>query len=124
MLGDQSVWLRGLMGLRDTMVAGFGLKTAQQLREAPTESAGRVYIFRVYDTTTDEMILGEDDKHLDFRLSVLLRPDGADTEIVATTAVHCHNLLGRSYLALIAPFHRLVVRSILQRAAERGWPKA
>jgi hypothetical protein len=41
---------------------------------------------------------------------------------VATTVVHCHNTLGRVYLAVIAPFHRRIVRSALQRAARRGWP--
>jgi Protein of unknown function (DUF2867) len=133
MLGEQAPWIRHLMGLRDALVAGFGIKTSRQLRQEsprqkPIEGASdRIYIFRVYAISEDEMILGEDDKHLDFRLSVLLRSNGAGhqgkTEIVATTVVHCHNLLGRTYLALISPFHRLVVRSILQRAARKGWPE-
>ncbi len=38
-----------------------------------------------------------------------------------TTAVRCHNLFGRVYLFVISPFHRLVVRSVLARAAGRGW---
>jgi Protein of unknown function (DUF2867) len=133
MLGEQAPWIRYLMGLRDAIVTGFGIKTSRQLRrealrqEPIKDASERIYIFRVYAVSEDEMILGEDDKHLDFRLSVLLRSNGAGhqgkTEIVATTVVHCHNLLGRAYLALIAPFHRLVVRSILQRAARKGWPE-
>jgi hypothetical protein len=128
MLGEQAPWIRYLMGLRDAIVTGFGIKTSRQLRAAPVKGASdRIYIFRVYAVSEDEMILGEDDKHLDFKLSVLLRSYGAGhqgkTEIVATTVVHCHNLLGRTYLALISPFHRLVVRSILQRAARKGWPE-
>jgi len=129
MLGEQAPWLHLLMAMRDAMVAGFGIKTSRQLRKAPTSKVSdRLYIFRVYATCKDEMILGEDDKHLDFRVSVLLRSDGAEgdgkNEIVVTTVVHCHNLLGRTYLALIAPFHRIVVRSNLQRAARRGWPQS
>ncbi len=31
--------------------------------------------------------------------------------------VHCHNLLGRTYLSVIAPFHRRVVKASLDRAA-------
>lgn len=119
MLGDEAPWLRFLMGVRDTVVAGFGLKTSAALRKASLGGdPDRVYIFRVYAVAEDEMTLGEDDKHLDFRLSVLRRSD----DIVVTTVVHCHNLLGRAYLALITPFHRLVVKSILRRAARRGWP--
>jgi len=79
----------------------------------------RIYIFRVYKIARDEAILGEDDKHLDFRISVQRRSG----DIVVTKVVHCHNLLGRLYLALITPFHRLVVKSMLRRAARRGWPR-
>jgi hypothetical protein len=121
MLGEEAPWLRLLMGVRDAAVAGFGIKTSRQLRRGSvTDGVARIYIFRVYEITGDEAILGEDDKHLDFRISVLRRSD----EIVVTTVVHCHNLLGRLYLALITPFHRLVVKSILRRAARRGWPAA
>ncbi|MGO8917756.1 MAG: DUF2867 domain-containing protein [Stellaceae bacterium] len=125
--GEQAPWVHLLMRLRDVIVTGFGIKTSRQLREAPIkEGSDRLSIFRVYAVGSDEMILGEDDKHLDFRISVLLRSDGAESEgkneIVVTTVVHCHNLLGRTYLALISPFHRIVVRSSLRRAARRGWP--
>lgn len=119
MLGEEAPWLRLLMGIRDAVVAGFGVKTSRQLRRGSvTDGVARIYIFRVYEITGDEAILGEDDKHLDFRVSVQRRPG----DIVVTTVVHCHNLLGRAYLALITPFHRLVVKSLLRRAARRGWP--
>ncbi len=72
------------------------------------------------------MIVGQDDRHLDFRASILLRAsdDRILDEIVCTTVVHFHNMLGRTYLTAIALFHRLVVRSNLWRAAYRGWPQA
>ncbi|WP_407654554.1 DUF2867 domain-containing protein [Bradyrhizobium prioriisuperbiae] len=72
--------------------------------------------------TTLELILGEDDKHLDFRASVQLRSrrDDAYDEVILATVVHRHNLLGKIYFRLISPFHRLVVRSNLARAARRG----
>jgi hypothetical protein len=55
--------------------------------------------------------------------SVLLRSfgDDRDDEVVLTTVVHCHNLLGRIYLRVISPFHYLVARSNLAKAARRGW---
>jgi hypothetical protein len=113
-------WIGHLMQLRDTLVAGFGLKTARRL----TRAAGqRVGIFKVYETHADEIILGEDDKHLDFRVSVLVRPGDANSQLVVSTMVHCHNLLGRAYITLIAPFHRRVVLAHLQRAAQLGWPR-
>jgi hypothetical protein len=39
------------------------------------------------------------------------------------TVVPCHNLLGRAYIFVIAPFHRMVVKASLRRAAMLGWPR-
>ena len=89
--------------------------------------SGRISIFKVYGRSETEIVLGEDDRHLDFRLSVLRTPDLSPTlggQLTVSTVVHCHNLLGRAYLLVIAPFHRLVVKASLRRAAHIGWPKA
>jgi hypothetical protein len=42
--------------------------------------------------------------------------------LTLSTVVHCHNALGRTYIRVIAPFHRLIVKSCLRRAARTGWP--
>ena len=123
-LGDPAPWIRLLLGLRDGLVAGFGVKTTQEVRcAAIADNAERIDFFRILARSDRELILGEDDRHLDFRLSLLLRvrPDGSGDELVATTVVRCHNALGRVYLALIARFHRLVVISNLSRASNKGW---
>ena len=123
-LADPAPWIRALLGLRDRLVAGFNVKTTQEVRRAAiADNAERIDFFRILARSDRELILGEDDRHLDFRLSLLLRvrPDGSGDELVATTVVRCHNALGRVYLALIAQFHRLVVISNLSRAADKGW---
>lgn len=127
LFAQQPAWVGLLMGLRDMLVAGLGLKTARQL--GSSQAAGRnrrIGIFRIYETTTYEIILGEDDQHLDFRVSVMVRPDStrpADAaELVVATVVHCHNRLGRTYIRLIAPFHRRVVKAGLRQASRAGWP--
>jgi hypothetical protein len=115
------------MKVRDAMVAGLGLKTTAQLNDLPeSDKAARVGIFRIYSSNSDEVILGEDDKHLDFRVSLLRRGPANDGthRLVATTVVHCHNRLGRAYIFVIAPFHRAVVKAYLRRAAQSGWPRA
>ncbi|HEX7889945.1 MAG TPA: DUF2867 domain-containing protein [Ramlibacter sp.] len=122
----QAPWIGRLMTARDALVASFGLKTAKHLASAGEESgAGRLGIFRIYSTSSTEVVLGEDDKHLDFRLSVLCSgrsSPGAPRHLTLSTVVHCHNRLGRLYIFLIAPFHRLVVQSSLRSAARIGWP--
>lgn len=121
-------WMLVLMKIRDAVVAGFGLKTTKQLKAVDaSNNENRVGIFKVYSKERAEIILGEDDKHLDFRLSVLC-PDTASSSgrqrLVLSTVVHCHNRLGRLYIFAIAPFHRLLVQSSMRHAARMGWPKA
>jgi hypothetical protein len=125
----QAGWVANLLGLRDALVACVGLKTSKQLRaEGAAGPRERVDIFRIYTRSAHEIVLGENDSHLDFRLSVLQQTrhtrDGRSRYLVLSTVVHCHNQLGRFYIHAIAPFHRLVVRSALRRAARVGWPTA
>ncbi|QWF18483.1 DUF2867 domain-containing protein [Lysobacter capsici] len=118
-------WIGGLMRVRDALVAGLGLKTARRLHRLGANGGERVGMFRIYERQPLEIVLGEDDKHLDFKLSVLCQPPGeavARRRLIVSTAVHCHNRLGRAYIAAIAPFHRLIVRSCLRHAARIGWP--
>ncbi|MFM0014656.1 DUF2867 domain-containing protein [Paraburkholderia sediminicola] len=129
MFAHQAGWIAKLLGLRDALVARFGLKTSKQLRMAIAPgSRDRVDIFRIYTRSAREIILGENDSHLDFRLSVLQQTrdthEGSARYLILSTVVHCHNGLGRFYIFAIAPFHRLVVRSTLRRAARIGWPTA
>ncbi|MET0349875.1 MAG: DUF2867 domain-containing protein [Rhizobacter sp.] len=128
LVAQQPAWIGALTALRDVLVAGFGLKTAKHLSTLGGEgAAARIGIFKVYSANTTEVVLGEDDKHLDFRLSVLCA-DGPSPHdgrrLTVSTVVHCHNLLGRTYLRVIAPFHREVVKASLARAARVGWPTA
>jgi hypothetical protein len=122
----QPSWIGKLTTLRDVIVAGFGLKTARHLATlAHDAKAERLGIFKVYRTSETEIVMGEDDMHLDFRVSVLCsgRPEAdGGRELTVSTVVHCHNLLGRVYLFCIAPMHRMVVKASLRRAAHIGWP--
>lgn len=128
LVAHQPAWVGWLTALRDVLVAGFGLKTARHLASlAPDAGAGRIGIFKVYSAERTEVVLGEDDRHLDFRVSVLCAPDAVAQgarRLIVSTVVHCHNRLGRTYLFVIAPFHRMVVRASLRRAARVGWPRA
>jgi hypothetical protein len=124
----QAPWVGSLMAVRDAVVGRFGLKTARQLTSLGAQSkTGRLGIFKIYGTSPTEVVVGEDDKHLDFRLSVLCTAQpsqGGKRHLTLSTVVHCHNRLGRLYILVIAPFHRLVVQSSLRRAARMGWPLA
>jgi hypothetical protein len=124
----QAPWISSLIAIRDAIVGRFGLKTAKQLTSVGAGSkTDRVGFFKIYGTSPTEIVLGEDDKHLDFRLSVLCSnqpSSGGKRQLTLSTVVHCHNRLGRLYILIIAPFHRLVVQSSLRSAARIGWPLA
>jgi hypothetical protein len=124
----QPAWIGALIRVRDAIVGRFGLKTARHLATLPRNATvRRIDIFRVFGTSETEVVLGENDRHLDFRVSILCTratSPATASRLTLTTVVHCHNRLGRAYLAVIAPFHRRVVKASLRRAARMGWPKA
>jgi hypothetical protein len=113
MLGRSPRWIGALMAVRDTIVAPFDLKTSSKKGNYP-DSIG---IFPVLSQSPGRLVAGFDDRHLDFRVVVDVAPSGAGQEVTATTLVLTHNRLGKVYLAIILPFHRLVVRSLLRQVA-------
>lgn len=117
----QPEWIAILLRLRDMLVWPFGLKRAVDLQ---AKGGDRISIFRVFERYDDEIVLGENDTHLDFRVSVFVQPAsrGQPQRLILTTLVFYNRLLGRAYIALIAPFHRAVVRASLDRAQKLGWP--
>ncbi|MCU4161410.1 DUF2867 domain-containing protein [Acidiphilium sp. AL] len=115
-------WFRALLGFRDAVVSVVGVKSSGQIRQdAESKGAETVAFFPVLARSERELVLGEDDRHLDFRASVLVRvaTDEVKRDLILTTAVRCHNLPGRLYLMTIAPFHRFIVRRNLERFLAR-----
>jgi len=113
-LGHRPRWIEMLLALRNRLVKPLGLKTPD-----PTGigAANAIGIFPILSETPDRLVAGFNDSHLDFRVVVDVTPSGQGQRVTATTLVLTHNLLGRVYLAIILPFHRLVVRSMLRQVA-------
>ena len=105
-----------LLALRNAAVAPFGLKTG---REAG-DTREWIGIFPVESKTANRIVLGFDDKHLDFRVVVDVAQTEGGGAVTATTLVREHNFLGRLYLATILPFHRAIVPALLKRAAREA----
>ena len=110
-------WVRGLMMMRNALVAPFGLSgAAEKVKTSDTEIGG----FPVISVSDDRVVLGFDDRHLDFRIVIDVmadRPSGQTLSVM--TLVHRNNLLGRLYLAAVMPFHKLIVRRMLSGIGER-----
>jgi Protein of unknown function (DUF2867) len=113
MLGRRPRWIGALLALRDILVTPLGLKTTDP---SGRTSADVIGIFPVVSETPGRLVAGFDDRHLDFRVVVDVVNAGPGQQVTATTLVLTHNC-GRTYLAIILPFHRLIVRSLLRQAA-------
>jgi hypothetical protein len=75
-------------------------------------------IFPVVSQTPDRLIAGFNDRHLDFRVVIDVTAPGDVRQVTATTLVKTHNWFGRTYLAIILPFHRLIVPALLRQVPE------
>ena len=114
MMGRSPRWIETLLSLRHLLVAPFGLKRSG---DGEKSAGGLIGIFPVVSETPERLVTGFDDRHLDFRVVVDVATAGPGQQVTATTLVRTHNLLGRTYLAIITPFHRLIVRALLRQVA-------
>ena len=112
LFADLPLWFTVLLAIRDRLVPLFGVKASRDL-----PASEHLAFFPVLSRSADEIVVGADDSHLDFRASVLLRRAG--NLLAITTVVRCHNLLGRLYLATILPFHILIAHDLLRRLRRR-----
>jgi Protein of unknown function (DUF2867) len=104
-------WISNLLQLRNALVRPFGL-----IYQAPTENLERIGMFPILYDAPQKVVLGLNDKHLDFRVVVELLNFGHSVSL--TTLVKPHNYFGRAYLAVIMPFHRIIAATTLAQAAK------
>ena len=108
-LGRTPRWIAGLMAMRNLLVKPFRLKIAPG-----QTSRVSIGMFPVISESAAKVVLGLDDRHLDFRVLVEVEELGMGRQVVsASTIVKTHNLLGRAYLAIVKPFHRIIVPAML-----------
>lgn len=108
-------WVNYLMMLRNNIVGIFGLDTGVGVGEITTKNikvGTKAGVFRIFAITDNEIIAGEDDKHLNFRVSILKQ----NNEVIISTLVHYNNSFGKAYMSIIMPFHKMVVKAMLKNA--------
>ncbi len=122
-LAQMPGWVDFLMRVRNALVAPLGLKTGAdahgtRLEKGDLQTGERLGVFEVQSVTSSEIVLGEQDRHLDFLVSVLRHEGG----YALSTWVRTHNLAGRAYLGAVLPFHKLIVRSATARISQADGP--
>ncbi|EJE54360.1 Protein of unknown function (DUF2867) [Acidovorax sp. CF316] len=114
-------WTRALMALRNRLVSMVGLKGVGQLHDGTRRSAAgyrvgdQVGFFEIRHLGEREVVMGVDDRHLNVLVSLHKRMQDGQAVLALSSVVHIHNALGHTYMATIAPFHRLIVRTLLAR---------
>lgn len=115
-------WVEGLMHVRNQVVQLFGLKNLGTMAAVPPGEAvpgKRMGLFEVVSSSPHEVVLQDDDKHLVVQLSVLKQThDDAHDKLTLSTVVHIHNTLGRAYMVLVGPAHKVIAPAVLRRAPQ------
>ena len=106
--------IAGLLGLKIPRKISDRQKQIDNFQAEPGEQFG---LFKVFKKTENELILGRDGKHLNFRVSLFLvhlLNEPEKKTLIVTTAVEYNNWFGRVYFALIRPFHRFIAAQMLK----------
>lgn len=109
-------WITVLFKIRNKLANFIGLKNV-----VPTnynnefKIGGYIKFFKIYDIAENEIILGANDSHLNFR-AIINITKAKTHNIKVTTLVKYNNTKGKIYMSLIKPFHRLVVMRMVKQA--------
>ncbi len=120
-------WIKILHSFRNFLVQFFGLQGGDiDKLKKPDKSVhfaigSEAVIFRVSDRNENEIVMAENDKHLNFRTSLMIERIN-DTDIInfySSTIVHYNNIWGKLYFLPVKPFHKLIIRTMLKITAKR-----
>jgi len=111
-------WVNGLLKIRNSIVGKLGLKTGNKKDtnvEVYYPTGSKAVFFTVIDRNDQEIVMGENDKHLNFRTSVYIDKNGLNSDIYLSTLVHYNNFWGKLYFLPVKPFHKLIIKSLMQK---------
>jgi hypothetical protein len=114
------LWMQTLMNLRNFLVKFIGLKTGKldTMLKDKLEMGDKFGFFTIKARNHQEIVFGEDDKHLYFESSLLLKRCGENEMLYSITLVKFHNFTGQAYFFFVKPFHKLIIWSVLKRLAK------
>lgn len=116
-------WIEALFKLRNYLVKPFNLYTPENVVTKSTNEriikGGKVAFFDVLEVKEEEVLLFADDTHLKAWFSVFIDNDSVSKRITFTTTVQTKNRFGKIYLAVIKPFHKLIIKVMLKKVAQQ-----
>ena len=117
--GKSPKFIKFLFKLRNSIVKLIGLRTPPIPDTSTFIVGGNVNFFEIYSISENEVLLGANDSHLNFR-AIVYNTKEKEYNIKVTTLVEYNNKIGRIYMFLIKPFHQLIVRRMINQACENN----
>lgn len=111
-------WINGLLYVRDRMVTPFGMTATHGFSAQPPQTVqpgDPLDFFTVASASQNELELQLHDRHFTVTISLFLAPEETAQAVYLTCVVTPLTRIGKGYVRLIAPFHRAVVKSMLNR---------
>jgi hypothetical protein len=116
-------WIDTMMVMRNRIVELFGLNNLGTLSNIdPSKPSSeyklgeRVGIFTLIEKNEHEVLLGDEDKHLNVVVSVHKKIDThvGKTIVTVSTVVHVKNWFGRIYMIPVVPAHHVIAQRMTQ----------
>ena len=126
------VWMKLLFIIRNRVVALWGIhaeptsKVMNPQLKQHYKIGDTIGAWPIFTMTENELIAGRDDKHLDFRVSIMRERvgegenEGSTSSVIVSTVCTVHNTFGKIYLFFIIPFHQLGAKWLIAQAIKAG----
>src|SRR5215470_14143601 len=115
-------WMKLMLIARNKVAALAGLEVPTTAEIVNMERRGRYVVgekigpWPIFFLDSDELIAGRDNKHMDFRVSIMKVHDGTRPSVVVSTLCMVHNKFGKYYLSSVIPFHKFGLRRLMASA--------
>jgi len=114
-------WMKLMLIARNKAAALAGREVPRKSEIMNMEQRDRYFIgekigpWPIFFLSSDELVAGRDNKHMDFRLSIMKVHDDGPSVVVSTLCM-VHNKFGQYYLSSITPFHKFGLRRLMASA--------
>jgi hypothetical protein len=115
-------WMNLMLIARNKAATLAGLEVPTTAEIINMEKRDRYFVgekigsWPIFFLSSDELVAGRDNKHMDFRLSIMKMHDGIRPSVVVSTLCMIHNKFGQYYLSSIIPFHKFGLRRLMASA--------
>jgi len=112
-----------LLNLRESVAGLLKLKTAPQSEKASRleklhhfkgDIGDQITLFEVLDKSDKELLTGQKDSHLDFKLSFITYQINDSISLEMVTVVNINNSIGKVYFGIVKPIHKWYMKKILK----------